>query len=79
LLILRELELAICRELLENAVPLQGNFCRAKANPCRAARAATAIIKIEEVNVGYLIAVAVLTMMSLYALIIVQGLSQPEW
>ena len=28
---------------------------------------------------GYLIAVAVLTMMSLYALIIVRGLSQPEW
>jgi hypothetical protein len=28
---------------------------------------------------GYLIAVTVLAMMSLYALIIVQGLSQPEW
>jgi hypothetical protein len=28
---------------------------------------------------GYLIAVTVLAMMSLYALIIVRGLSQPEW
>jgi len=28
---------------------------------------------------GYLIAVTVLAMMSLYALIIVQCLSQPEW
>jgi hypothetical protein len=28
---------------------------------------------------GYLIAVTVLAMMSLYALIIVRSLSQPEW
>jgi hypothetical protein len=55
------------------------NFCKAKANIWRAAPAATVTLSIEEVNMGYLIAVAVLAMMSLYALIIVRGLSQPEW
>jgi hypothetical protein len=54
-------------------------FLQSKSHPCRAAPAATVTLKIEEVNMGYLIAVAVLAMMSLYALIIVQGLSQPEW
>jgi hypothetical protein len=58
---------------------LQRNFCKAKANPRWAAPAATVTLSIEEVNMGYLIAVAVLAMMSLYALIIVRGLSQPEW
>jgi hypothetical protein len=55
------------------------NFCKAKAKE-RGARNPSAPYKhIKEQSMEYLILAAVVSMMALYALIIVGCLKQPEW
>jgi len=56
------------------------NFCKAKGKERGAAKPGIALLRpVKEQSMEYLILVAVLTMMALYALIIVGCLKQPEW
>jgi len=55
------------------------NFCKAKGKERQARHLSPPYKDTKEQNMAYLILVAVVAMMALYALIIVGCLKQPEW
>jgi hypothetical protein len=77
------LPLAISHLILtrrENGCFYPKQFLQSKRQGTRSAKPVVALLKpIKEIAMDYLILVAVVSMMALYALIIVGCLKQPEW